>query len=1179
MTVSSLTPGFMVLHGNRPELLRQVVLHVFRAHPLRPLENEIMLVQSSGIAQWLKLALASSPANGGCGIAAAMDMQLPSRFVWQAYRTVLGKDQVPDASPLDKSRLLWRLLRLLPAQLSAPEFASLARFLAGDTDGRRHYQLAERIADLFDQYQVYRADWLGAWEANDDVLLDVQRGRRDLDPAHRWQPVLWRAILDDVGPARSGGRAVVHQAFMRAMASAQQRPEGLPARLTVFGVTSLPQQSLEVLRGLSRFMQVILCVNNPCEHYWTNLLSERDMVRSASGRHRRRPGSPAILSEDVLHLHAHPLLAAWGRQGRDYIALLDETDDPLRYRDFIERTGGRIDVFESGGEATLLNQLQDDIRALRPLAESRARWPAVQPAADRSIRFHVAHSAQREVEILHDQLLDAMETDPTLTPRDIVVMVPDVDAYAPHINAVFGQIDRSDPRYIAHSIADLSQRQRQPLARAVEGLLHLPESRLGASEIFDLLDVPALRQRFGLSAEDLQTLQRWVGQVGIRWGLDAEHRARFIAHGQVQNTWRHGLARMLLGYAAGQDASGREASDWHDIEPYAEVAGLDAALVGPLVGVLDAIERLIDTLSVPATPAVWCERLLAMLEAFLQVESADDIALQERLRESLLEWTEHCAQAGLEAELSLAVVRDHWMAQWEHPSLSHRFMAGQLTFATLMPMRAIPFRMVCLLGMSDGQFPRVRAPVDFDLMAQLPRPGDRSRRDDDRYLFLEALLSARERLHISWVGRSAVDNAECPPSVLVAQLRDHLNAGWALADARGAAQASGGVAEALTVHHRLQAFSRAYFGRAEGHPESDGDASGGLFTYAHEWERRPAEPRRLSQEDPLSLLVPDRPVALTQLVAFLRDPVATFYRDRLGVVAPREVERPDDQEPFALDGLSRWVLQDELIQSRLDAMKHGRSQDEAMTRVLGRMRRRGALPIGARADLIEDELTAPLDAMFLLYARERSTWPDALDDWSFEREVAVGGMTVTVRGLITHRCRGEAGLGRVGLESTEFIAKKKYRPEKVLNAWVHHLASHLLGEPTTTVWVGKNGAVTLRPMPIEDATAAFDALVAAYLEGLRMPLPVAPATAAVWLQRGGHALVGEVSAALKEAYAFASSCYEGSEYGAGEAERSAYRQQVYPSFSQLWRAGQFSHWSDVLYKPMLQVLGAEKVTP
>ncbi|MBV2235307.1 MAG: exodeoxyribonuclease V subunit gamma, partial [Sterolibacterium sp.] len=313
-----LSTGFMVIHGNQPELLRQLLVHWFQAHPLMPLEDETILVQSNGIAQWLKLALAGEDAQGG-GIAAAFDLLLPSRFVWRAYRAVLGESAVPEQSPFDKSLLIWRLLRLLPGLLAQPGYAPLQRFLADDADLRKRHQLAEKIADLFDQYQVFRADWLAAWRQGEDVLITGRGERRPLAEAHRWQPLLWRALLVDVArttavsPAQAAaqsvqsdilhsGRAAVHQRFLQTISQLPMRPEGLPRRISVFGLSSLPRQSLEVLLALSRFSQVLLCVHNPCEYFWSDILSEQDharrQARSSASRHARKAGMPEQLAAE-----------------------------------------------------------------------------------------------------------------------------------------------------------------------------------------------------------------------------------------------------------------------------------------------------------------------------------------------------------------------------------------------------------------------------------------------------------------------------------------------------------------------------------------------------------------------------------------------------------------------------------------------------------------------------------------------------------------------------------------------------------------------------------------------------------------------------------------------------------------------------------------------------------------
>ncbi|TNF58627.1 MAG: exodeoxyribonuclease V subunit gamma, partial [Burkholderiales bacterium] len=352
----------MVLHGDRPEALLDLLTQWVARHPLAPLDNEVVLVQSNGVAQWLRRCLAAEPAEGGLGVAAALETLLPARFIWDAYRAVLGAGRVPTVSPFDRTLLLWRLMRLLPALMPQDDFAPLRRFMADDGDGRRRFQLAQRVADLFDQYQVYRADWLADWAAGEDVVALARGGRPPVPEAMRWQAVLWRALRQDVGPLQAdSGRADVHRLFLQAATDpAADRPAGLPARLLVFGISSLPQQSLEVLAHLARWVQVLMFVHNPSRHDWSHIVADRDLLRAQM--RRQRPRGPALPDAQPLHAHGHPLLAAWGKQGRDFIALVDAHDEHESYAGRFAAIGQRIDCFtpeDRPAPTRLLAQLQD----------------------------------------------------------------------------------------------------------------------------------------------------------------------------------------------------------------------------------------------------------------------------------------------------------------------------------------------------------------------------------------------------------------------------------------------------------------------------------------------------------------------------------------------------------------------------------------------------------------------------------------------------------------------------------------------------------------------------------------------------------------------------------------------------------------------------------------------------
>lgn len=1126
----ALAPGLMVVHANQLEALRELAVAWMRRYPLAPLENEVILVQSNGIAQWLKLALAEDSSGG---IAAAIQVDLPARFLWQTYRGVLGTDSIPQQSPLDKAPLTWRLMRLLPDLLQDERFAPLARFLEQDQDGRKRYQLAQRLADLFDQYQVYRADWLAEWDAGHDQLICARGKVRTLTDSELWQPALWRALLEDVGHEQlAGSRAGVHPRFVEQLMALAQAPEKLPRRVIIFGISSLPAQALEALAAMSRFSQVLLCVHNPCQYHWGDIVADQDLLRHQFRRHARKAGQPLALTEEDLHQHAHPLLAAWGKQGRDYINLLDSIDDPDHYRARFAAIGSRIDLFSSGNTQHLLGQLQDDILNLRPLNETREQWPPLTEDTA-SIRFHIAHSAQREVEILHDQLLAAFSKEAELRPRDIIVMVPDINQYAPHIQAVFGQYARDDARYIPFTLSDQGSRGTAPLLIALEQLLQLPDNRQTVSEILDLLEVPALRERFGIAEQDMLTLHRWIAGAGIRWGLDAERRSALGMPASLeQNTWRFGLRRMLLGYAVGAGEA------YQDIAPFDEIGGLDAALIGPLVNLLDTLDRLYQQLSQPQTPTDWGRLLHQLLADCFIATSDQDHALLSALTEALEEWQTLCSDVQLTEALPLNIVREAWLGAIDEGRLSQRFMAGAVNFCTLMPMRAIPFRHVCLLGMNDGDYPRSVTPLSFDLMAKDYRPGDRSRREDDRYLLLEALLSARDQLYLSWVGRSIVDNSERPASVLVGQLRDHLAAGWRWANDLAD---EGALLNALTTEHPLQPFSPHYF-----------SADTALFSYAHEWagvhqgEALPAE----TALPPLveagsSVLDKD----LGQLQHFLRNPVAHFFTQRLKVYLDDSTVIEQDEEPFTLAGLDLYSVKRQLLtQASLNLAQPQRALEQA----IAQLARQGQLPLAGFGELWQTSLIPDLLSQLTRYQLLLQAWPTSLLS-----PLLVGAQhaQIALTGWLGDLYQNEAGVARIELTPGTLLYKNNTpKWHRILPAFVAQVVANAQGEALTSILVGEDETLTLAPLAQAAAQTIVNEWLTVWREGLEAPLPVTLNTAMASLADKKLADV------CKE--------YEGGFQHVGERDRCGALRRHYPDFEALIAEGNFALWCTRLYQPL-----------
>jgi exodeoxyribonuclease V gamma subunit len=1136
----TVTPGLLILHGNQMELLREAVFDWLGQHPLAPLEQEIVLVQSNGVAEWLKIALAEQ-----AGVCAATRVALPARFLWEAYRGMLGGEMVPKRSAFDKGPLTWRLMRLLPELVADPVFAPLRHFLnEGEQRGdpARRLQLASRLADLFDQYQVYRADWLEDWAAGREQLRDGSGGPpRPMQEDQRWQARLWQAIHASLpAPSRASGRAWVHGQFVAASDAGLPPAGRLPRRVVVFGISALPQQTLEALAALARYCQVVVAVPNPCRFYWGDIIEGRQLLKAA---YRRQPYRDGVARADVpiedMHQHSHPLLASWGRQGRDFIRLLDGFDgaNPAMVAPL------RVDLFTEDEGTTWLAQMQAAVRDLLPLDEHAFAPPA---PGERSIEFHIAHSAQREVEILHDQLLSWF-ADPAmgLRPRDVVVMVPDIEVFSAAIHAVFDQHRRHEARFIPFEIGDVKDRSVNPLLVALEWLLRLPQQRCRQSEVRDLLDVPAVASRFGLTADELPILGRWIEGASVRWGLDQAHRDGLgLGTAGEQNAWIFGVRRMLLGYAAGAGAS------FGGIEPYGEVGGLDAALAGSLAQLIETLLDWRARLAVSRTPAEWAEAGRALLADFFDGALDADRLTLSQLDGALRQWQETCEDAAFAEAVPLAVLREAWLGAIDEPTLNHQFVSGGVTFCSLMPMRAVPFKVVCLLGMNDGDFPRRANHSDFDLLALpgMARPGDRSRRDDDRYLMLEALLSAREKLYVSWVGRNVRDNSEQPPSVLVAQLRDYLRAGWHLPDL-----------DAWTTVHALQPFSRVYF------------EEGGLRSYAAEWrgahvDADGAAPAGLPPYE----LEPGTQIKLGELATFVRQPARYFFRRRLEVRFVDADALGQDEEPFGFDALERYALEDSLLDDTVLEQEQAGGVDAvraALAERAGRLAREGMLPIGLRGRMWQDDLVAALVPVRSAWLAQLARLPQHAPRLAISLAFGLAdGAAILVDDWIDHlRANANETVWLLQISSKVLDKEGRPRADKLIGPWLRQLAAAASGHPVAGCLVARDAVVEMAPLEPGEALAVLTTLIALWRRNLDAPLPVACTTSLAWLGAGE---------------ADAKAVYEGGFQIAGEAQRDPCLARLWPDFAALAAQSDAFDCAQVLYGPLLAWIDASlAITP
>ncbi|MCI6600570.1 MAG: exodeoxyribonuclease V subunit gamma [Escherichia coli] len=1044
-----------VYHSNRLDVLEALMEFIVERERLDdPFEPEMILVQSTGMAQWLQMTLSQK-----FGIAANIDFPLPASFIWDMFVRVLP--EIPKESAFNKQSMSWKLMTLLPQLLEREDFTLLRHYLTDDSDKRKLFQLSSKAADLFDQYLVYRPDWLAQWETGHLV--------EGLGEAQAWQAPLWKALVEythELGQPR-WHRANLYQRFIETLESATTCPPGLPSRVFICGISALPPVYLQALQALGKHIEIHLLFTNPCRYYWGDIkdpaylakLLTRQRRHSFEDRElplfRDSENAGQLFNSDGEQDVGNPLLASWGKLGRDYIYLLSDLE-----------SSQELDAFVDVTPDNLLHNIQSDILELENRAvagvniEEFSRSDNKRPLdpLDSSITFHVCHSPQREVEVLHDRLLAMLEEDPTLTPRDIIVMVADIDSYSPFIQAVFGSAPAD--RYLPYAISDRRARQSHPVLEAFISLLSLPDSRFVSEDVLALLDVPVLAARFDITEEGLRYLRQWVNESGIRWGIDDDNVRELELPATGQHTWRFGLTRMLLGYAM-ESAQG----EWQSVLPYDESSGLIAELVGHLASLLMQLNIWRRGLAQERPLEEWLPVCRDMLNAFFLPDAETEAAM------TLIEqqWQAIIAE-GLGAQygdaVPLSLLRDELAQRLDQERISQRFLAGPVNICTLMPMRSIPFKVVCLLGMNDGVYPRQLAPLGFDLMSQKPKRGDRSRRDDDRYLFLEALISAQQKLYISYIGRSIQDNSERFPSVLVQELIDYIGQSHYLPgdEALNCDESEARVKAHLTCLHTRMPFDPQNYQPGE------------RQSYAREWLPAASQAGKAHSEfvQPLPFTLPET-VPLETLQRFWAHPVRAFFQMRLQVNFRTEDSEIPDTEPFILEGLSRYQINQQLLNALVE-------QDDA-ERLFRRFRAAGDLPYGAFGEIFWEKQCQEMQQLADRVIACR------LPGQSMEIDLACNGVQITG-----------------WLPQVQPDGLLRWRPSLLsvaqgMQLWLEHLvycASGGNGE--SRLFLRKDGEWRFPPLAAEQALHYLSQLIEGYREGMSAPLLVLPESGGAWLK-------------------------------------------------------------------------------
>lgn len=1000
-----------IISGNHLESLVDGLAAAVKTRPAEgisdPLAPETVVVQSKGMQRWISLALANR--NGIC---ANFEFPFPNAFLEKTFSKAFG--QFPESDAFSRPTMTFQIMKLMDDLKNHPALAPILSYLSVNASPLKRFQLAAKVADVFDQYLVFRPDIIAGWETDPNP---------EIKPDIAWQRLLWRQLRDRTNELH---RADLQKRLIRRLKDNTRTVPNLPHRVSVFGISYLPLFHLQVLDALAFRIPVHLFLLNPCRQYWSDIVSERRMSRI------RAKNKTASAPQATLYMEkGNRLLSSWGHQGRQFFSLAQEME------------GGILDLFEDNPQQTVLGNIQQDILDLKDRSLSET---SQQVEVDDSLQIHVCHSPMREVEVLHDRLLGILDADSDIHPSDILVMTPDIGRYAPFIHAVFGRSTKESSNMIPFTVADQSVPRESRIADAFLRVLDLIDGRFEASRIVSLLEYSAIRKRFGIENGDLPQIESWIYETNIRWGWDDNHRKKFGLPRFKENTWRMGLDRLLLGYAMSTGPDELYAG----IAPHHGVEGSQSTVLGAFIHFCESLKLLLDRIPVRAGLRRWSITLNAMLEVLFKAddESTRDIQMLRTIIEQL-ERSNHCIQGS--PSITFDVMRQFIGDQLNQNSFGTGFLGGGVTFCAMLPMRSIPSKVICLLGLQHDTFPQDLREPGFNLIAADPRPGDRSKRDDDKYLFLEALLSARKIFYISYVGRDIQDNSTKPPSVLVNELLEY------------AREDIGVKCEDLIIDHPLQPFSAAYF---------DPDQPK-LFSYSKE----NLEAGQNLDAPAASVPFFGAPISepqdswrlcdIDQLCRFFSHPTRYLMEQRLGIVFWDTLSAPiADTETFNLAPLEFYKVSQDLLS--------GLEEGTDPTDHFHALQAAGRLPHGkvglAVYDILRNEVETfsnTLDRLVPGHAPRQHPLDIELTPFH------IGGQ-----------------LNSIYPESMAIYRFANLRPSDLLSAYIRHLALNMLGQtdlPATTRLICKDAVWEFAA--VKDPQEALHTYLKIYWQGLQAPLP------------------------------------------------------------------------------------------
>lgn len=782
-----------------------------------------IVTQTSGMDNWLKYRMAEK-----LGIAANFRYLKQADLIGRVYSWLGGSYR----QQLWSGSTEWLVFKLLNEEVFKTRFPEIASYyLDTSLDGTlKRLGFAQRIADLFDQYQIYRPDMIREWNQS------VVSGSDSTD----WQKYLWKR-LKEVSADAIPDKTVVADFILKQLQQEEvckRLKERLPV-VHLFGLSVLTDYHMRLFNEMGRSINMVFYMVVPSMEVMEGTKTEN---------------KPEWCIQNAL-------LNNWGQLICESTAILTKANDQILWNTLL---------VNDNTPDCLLKKLQYDIRNNK----EKQTAITVSDLNDGSLTINACYTPVREIESLYNYLVRVIETQSEpISPRDIVVLMSDVDAYAPYVKAVFDHA----PYKIPYSIEGESKDSSEGVITALTTLLEIDEQSFTSETVVRLLDSKLIRARFAIT--DVPLIRQIIDKANIRFGISGRN-----DDDSYLVSWLYGIKRIVYGICM---SGGDEYRD-EDVSlfPIDDLEGKNSHELIRFVHFVQMLIEMVQTRSEARPLAQWTEYVEQVLENFVE-EASDEASEEYSMVQSQLTKLNSIGEL-MSEQISYELFTSNFMGQLSENTTSTHYRGG-VVFSSFIPMRSLPFKVIAMLGLNFDKFPRKDKQLSYDLMAGDKQQGDRRMKDNDKHLFLETLMAAREKLYISYIGRHAKDNSKLPPSSLVDELIDYIETGC---------DASSVVRNELVTLQPLHSFSSKY-------------GTGKYFSYL----KQTTAEVDVKALEPQPVVTDFTTIELNRLIAFFKNPFKTYYNNVLGIdYTESETEQLAETELFELDHLQQWLLKNELLQ-------------------------------------------------------------------------------------------------------------------------------------------------------------------------------------------------------------------------------------------------------------------------